>query len=305
VSGLLVLAVGLALLAGMGVVAARQARGRSRRQAKVAQRLESLRPSAAHDEHADALFGPDAGPHFLRVRLARADLHLKRRSLLAVAAAILVASLLAAWLGRPIAALVVLAIAAAAAFPLLDFLAGRNVAMLLRELPFLLDGARQHLEVGASLQQAVIRAVEQGGPGVRRHFAAAVRRMQNGATLVESLNWLAMRLEVPEVDILAVAVQTNTRFGGAMSPTLANLSTILRDRARVARELKSATAETRLSGWVLAGLPLVAMLAITVMNPRYVAFLTSTPTGHVMLSLAFGLQAAGAIVMVRLMRLEF
>jgi tight adherence protein B len=302
---LLVLLAGLGLLAAAGTLALRRLLDHERRKAKVAARMVSLRPSTAEAGAADALLGPESGPQFLRVRFARADLHVQRRTVVVAIVAVTVPFLAVSWLGKPLYALAGVALLAAVTYPALEFVAARNVAALQRELPFLLDSIRQHLAVGASLQQAMTRAVEQGGPGVRRHFVLAVRRMQNGATLVESLNWLAARLELPEVDMLAVAVQTNTRFGGAMSPTLSNLSHILRDRARVGRELKGATAETRLSGWVLAGLPVMAIFAITFMNHAYAAFLTSTPTGRHMLVFAFGFQAAGCLVMSRIMRLDF
>jgi tight adherence protein B len=302
---LALLLAGLVLLIVAGVFGARHAAAEGRRKAKIVARLQTLRPSAMGAEAADALLGPEAGPRYLRVRFARADLHLERRAALTAVAVLLAVAVAASWLGQPLLALIGVAVFAAAALPVLEFLAARNVAALQRELPFLLDSIRQHLNVGASLQQAMIRAVEQAGPGVRRHFSLAVRRMQNGATLVESLSWLTMRLELPEIDMLTVAVQTNTRFGGPMSPILINLSHILRDQARVTRELKGATAETRMSGWVLAGLPLLAMGFITFMNPGYVGFLTSTPTGHGMLAVAFGFQAVGCVVMSRVMRLDF
>ena len=304
-SGLLAIAVGLLIAAAAAAVAAGRLSRRRKREAKLAERLETLRPEAAWEEVGGDLFGPQTGPRFIRVRLARAGLHLERRGAFAAALLAVLLALALAWLGHPILAAGLLASALAAAILLLQLAAARNTQALLRELPFLLDGVRQHLAVGASLQQALVRAVENAGPQVKRHFQPVVRRIQNGATTMEALVWLAERLDLPEIDMLAMAVQTNSRFGGAMSPTLANLTAILRDRERIARELRAATAETRLSGWVLAGLPMLALVFVIFANPSYAGFLTGTSTGRTMLGAALAFQAVGGVLMSRIMRLDF
>ena len=301
---LLILCAGMALFGVSAFAGGREALRAHGRREKVAARLEALQPESATTLR-ETLLGPEHGPPILRTQFARAGLEVTRKSAVAAVAATVLAVLATAWLQNALLAAGLLAVAAAAAWATLRHLAARNVAGLIRELPFMLDGVRQHLNVGASLQQALTRGVEQGGPEIGRFFLPVVRRMQNGATPSESLSWLAGRLAVPEIDMLALAVQSNLRFGGAISPVLANLAQILRDRARVARELRAATAETRFSGWILAGLPVLAMLFLAFGNPKYLAFLTSTPIGHTMLAFAFGFQAAGLVVMRRVLRLEF
>jgi tight adherence protein B len=304
VSGLLILLAGLAAAVASGVCGARALMRARGREAVLSERLAALRPEAEAARGGGA-FDLASGPRFLRVRFARADLHLPRGRVYLGLAAVTAAGLAIAWSGRPLLGLAAVGACAAAAAALLEFVAARNVAALNRDLPFLLDGVRQHLTVGASLQQALVRAVESAGPDLQRAFLPMARRIQNGATVVEGLAWLSERIDVAEVDMLLVAVQTNTRFGGGMSSTLSNLSAILRDRARIGREMKAATAETRLSGWVLAGLPVLAILAIGVLNPVYAGFLTGTPLGHRMLAFAAGWQVIGCLAMSRIMRVDF
>lgn len=302
---LTILLIGLILLGWAGTAGLRAWRVQRRRDQKLAGRLEALRPDDGTVGSARTLFGPETGPRFLRVRLARAGLHIERRAAILGLLAILVGGGLIVWLNQPALALFLIGFAVGGAWLALEFIAARRTAALVRELPFLLDGVRQHLTVGASMHQGLTRAVEQAGAEIKSHFLPVLRRMQNGATVVESLSWLAVRLEVAEIDMLATAVQTNTRFGGAMSPTLANLSQILRDRQRVGRELKSATAETRFSGWIVASMPIIAMLVIGVLNPAYREFLTTTATGHHMLTFAACCQVGGTVIMARIMRLDF
>lgn len=304
-SALLLILAGLAALAFTGVAVFRSAARSRAADATLATRLETLRPAVQDAEAAGVILGPNAGPRMLRTRFARAGTQVTRRTAL-VAVAVLASAVVALVLiDKPLIALALVVLAVAVAAGALEVAAARNMAAVVRDLPFLLDAVRQHLTVGSSLQQALIRSIDNAGPGLRRHFLPVSRRIQNGATVAEGLASLAERLRIPEIEMLSVTVQTNIRFGGAISPTLLNVAQILRDRSRVTRELRATTAETRLSGWVLAGLPVVAMLGVSFINPVYTAFLLETPTGHSMLGFAFGLQAVGCVVMARIMRLDF
>ncbi len=136
-------------------------------------------------------------------------------------------------------------------------------------------------------------------------MAPLLRRVQYGAPPGDSVAWLAERLDVIELHMLAAAIQTNARFGGRISTVLANLTQILRDRARVERELHSATAETRMSALVLGALPVVVAAFIGVTNPSYIAFFLDVPQGHKMIAIALGMEVAGVLIMRRIMRIDF
>jgi tight adherence protein B len=83
------------------------------------------------------------------------------------------------------------------------------------------------------------------------------------------------------------------------------LTQILRDRARVERELHSATAETRMSALVLGALPVVVAAFIGATNPAYIAFFLDAPQGHKLIGIALGMEVAGVLVMRRIMRIDF
>jgi tight adherence protein B len=244
-------------------------------------------------------------PALIAVVLARAELPWRPEAFW-VGATALVTGVSALALAGHLRAAALLLLAGAIAPPLwVRRRARRNLAAFAAALPSFLDGMRQLLAVGASLQQALTRTVEGSGPEVRRYFAPVVRRIQNGASVPESLAWLAQRLDMGELHMLAAAVQTNARFGGPISPVLTNLTGLLRDRMRVERELKAATAEVRMTGWVLAGLPPLAAAAIALINPPYMAFLVGTDLGRTLLTVAVGLQLAGVAFMRRIMATSF
>jgi tight adherence protein B len=239
------------------------------------------------------------------LRFARAGLSMSRRSVIGLAA---VLSFLAVAVELAIG---VKAATTAVLFPLavgwllLNAVAKRNHRRFLEALPGYLDNVRQLVIVGNSLQQAMERAAEDGNEALLRYLRPMRLRLQSGASLTESLTVLADRFDIVELHTLAAAVQTNLRFGGKMSELLAGLIRFFRDRRRIERELRGATAETRATIWVLASLPALIALDLFFTNQNYREFYLFSQPGHHLLALITGVEAAGILVMRRIARVDF
>jgi tight adherence protein B len=91
----------------------------------------------------------------------------------------------------------------------------------------------------------------------------------------------------------AILIQRET--GGNLAELLDNTSELLRKRFRFQRRVKTITAENRMSAWVLALLPFVVFLAISLNSPDYIKPLFDTDEGHLILSGALVLQVIGAL----------
>lgn len=247
----------------------------------------------------------DMLPRWLQVRLARADIEFSFISLGLGLAMILVAAAIVFHYFGPLAGVLAGAGLIVAALIVFQQIAARRIAAFVDGLPSFFDSMRQLLTIGNSLQQAVTKAIDNASPAVQRYTRPLGRRIQNGAPVGESVIWLARRLDVPEIHMLAAAVQTNLRYGGRMSHILSDLTAVIRDRARVNRELKAATSETRLSALVLGLLPFAVALFVFVLNPKYLSFFIDTEKGNQLLYLAIGLQVLGIMIMRRIIRLDF
>ena len=133
----------------------------------------------------------------------------------------------------------------------------------------------------------------------------AIRRIRNGAPLADALDTVADRIDLAEFHMVIATIRTNTRFGGSVGPTLAGLVSLLRDRARVVRELGAASSETRMSARILCALPPVAMALIAAINYGYMKYLWETEAGRHLLMIGVSFQALGMITMRRIMKLDF
>jgi tight adherence protein B len=307
-TGAAILLLGLALMACAGGIALSRWRRQKRLRDTLAIRLAALEPGHLRVEHQEEDWLSRmlaAGPPFLRIWLGRADVHPQGRTAVALALGLLAATVAAADLGGPIVAVIVLAAGLAAPLAILGGLAAFRLKRFLDSLPYFLDAVRQLLGVGNSIQQALLKACDAASPAVQRYLQPAMRRIANGAPIPDAVTMAAERIATPELYMLATAVRTNIRFGGPISPILGDFADMLRDRARVDREISAATSETRLSATILCCLPFVAIALLSVVSRGYIAFLWETPLGHKLLMVAAGLQVSGVLVMRRMMRVDF
>lgn len=244
-------------------------------------------------------------PRWFRVRFARADIEPGWRHLAAPPAAIAAAGLAIGHFVSPVVACVAVVLLAIATLMAFQFIAQRHLSRFIDDLPALFDLIKHLMLAGNSLQQGLVRAIDTSGPTIQAYLRPLGRRVQNGAPVSDSILWVADRFDVPELFIFGTAVETNARYGGRMSQTLGNLAQIVRDGARVRRELSAASAETRLSAIVLSLLPVGCGLAILVTNPSYMDFFVDTTEGHQLALFAVCLEVIGVLIMRRILRLEF
>ncbi|NIJ18110.1 type II secretion system F family protein [Sphingobium vermicomposti] len=251
------------------------------------------------------LSAPLTVPDRIAPLLAQAQLEITPRTAGIIAGGLMLLALVLLLVSGPVAVLGLLL-----AVPLLSFgwvkrRAQRRIDALIDALPFYIDAVRQMQTVGNSLSQALERSLGEAPGIVRAYLAPVARRLELGAPVGEAMQQLADRLRVPEVSMLAAAIRTNLRYGGSITGVLSNLAAILRERIRIKRELKAATSEAKVSSRVLIAMPLVAMALLMSMNPAYIDFFLADPRGRKLAVVAIGLQAAGMLVMRRVMRLAF
>jgi tight adherence protein B len=101
-----------------------------------------------------------------------------------------------------------------------------------------------------------------------------------------------------------MAVRIQKDVGGNLAELLVTVANTLRERERLRRQVKVLSAEGRLSGWILGGLPVVFFVYLAVANPRYLAPMWSTAIGIGMMILAVTLLGVGAFWLTRVVKVE-
>ncbi len=275
---------------------------RAREQARLSRRLAALAPGDVPTLRQSVRL---TVPSLAAPLLARAQLEITTRAIGIFGGCMVLFALATLLAAGPVATVILLPVPPALMFLWIRARAQRRVNALIEALPFYIDAVRQMQAVGSSLPQALERSLPDAPAIVRSYLAPAARRLELGAPVSEAMQQLADRLHVPEMSMLAAAIRTNMRYGGPVSAVLSNLSAILRERIRIARELKAATSEAKVSSRVLIAMPVVAMALLMASNPAYIDFFLDDARGHRMAVIAIGLQIAGMLVMRRVMRLAF
>jgi tight adherence protein B len=112
---------------------------------------------------------------------------------------------------------------------------------------------------------------------------------------------------VPLIDakFFATAVLTQRESGGNLSEVLDNLSSVIRERFKVKRQVRVISAHGRMTGWVLAAMPPCLAVALFIINPNHMMILVRDPLGVQMIAMAITLQVIGTIVIRKLVNIEY
>lgn len=158
------------------------------------------------------------------------------------------------------------------------------------------------LRAGNTLQQAFLLVSEQVPEPVASEFKLTLREIGWGLPIDAAIEALADRVGSADLDLIATAMLVQRETGGNLSEVLLRLHASLRERIRLAGEIRSLTGQGRLTAGILLLLPVgvAAMLAVT--SPDYLTPLVVDPRGQAVIAVALGLQAIGGGLLYRLIR---
>ncbi len=151
---------------------------------------------------------------------------------------------------------------------------------------------------GASLAQAIRYAATEAAPPVSDELGQIVADLDTGVALDDSLAAWATRRRSTDTDLLVGALELHRRSGGDLPAVLDQVTTTIRDRVSIAREVRSLTAQARLSAWILGLLPIGFFGFLWVTSRHDIEGALSTPIGLVCVVLGLALEG-GAFLWIR------
>ena len=160
------------------------------------------------------------------------------------------------------------------------------------------------LRTGYSFMQAADMVAQEMRPPISTEFARTVKEMNLGITIETSLGNLAKRIDSDDLDLVLTAVLIQRQVGGNLSEVLDNIAKTIRERVRIRGEIRTLTAQGRISGIIVSLLPLALGVVIYVLNPDYIRVLFVHPVGKIMLGVALVGQVIGILVIRRIVDIE-
>lgn len=168
--------------------------------------------------------------------------------------------------------------------------------------PDAVDAIARMLRAGLPISSAVRSVSGDAPPPVNMVFAMVSDQMAIGSPIEEALDASSRAIALPDFRFFTVAVVLQYMTGGNLAATLETLSDIIRRRRAMRLKAKATTAEIRVSGYVLAALPFLIIVALALIQPGYLSPLFTDPRGHIILLMAAGGLGAAGLTMRQMMR---
>jgi tight adherence protein B len=125
-----------------------------------------------------------------------------------------------------------------------------------------------------------------------------------GIPLRQALLGMAERVEALDVKFFVTAILIQRETGGNLAEIIDKIGHVIRERFRIQGQLKIFTAQARISGFILALLPVGVALTIGVLNPEYIKPLWYESSGRFLIALAVTLQILGVLAIRKIIRIK-
>ncbi len=160
------------------------------------------------------------------------------------------------------------------------------------------------LKSGLSLPQALKTLVEEMAPPISQEFGLVMRENRMGVPLGECLMKLKRRMACEELDMIVTAVLVSQETGGELTRVFSNLVLTIRERSRLQSRVRALCIQSKLQGRIMMFLPVIFAIAVFKINPTFFNVLINDTRGRLLLGYAVVSEVIGAILIMRMSRIE-
>lgn len=183
--------------------------------------------------------------------------------------------------------------------------ANRRAAKVEEQIPEAIDLLGRAMRAGHPLSAGFKMVADEAPEPIATEFRQVFEEQRFGLPFDDSLLGLGERIKISDIRILITAILVHRQVGGNLAEILDNIAYIVRERFKLRRQLRVITAQGRMSGYVLAFLPIALGLAIYALNRDYMMPIFNEPAGRFMLVSALVMQVAGYLWIRRILDIEF
>jgi tight adherence protein B len=160
------------------------------------------------------------------------------------------------------------------------------------------------MKSGSSFLQGLDLVARELPPPLGDEFARLVTEISVGTPVDEALQNLAKRIPSYDLFLLVTAVLVQRETGGNLAEILESISSTIRERIQLLRQVQVMTAQERMGAILVGSLPIVMGTLFTLISPEYTKPLFQDTIGLIMLGAAAGLEIIGFVVMSAVSKIE-
>jgi len=180
----------------------------------------------------------------------------------------------------------------------------RRLKQFTEQFPDALELMGSSLRAGHAFTASLGLVSEEMADPIATEFQRVFEEQNYGMRLEDALGGLMRRIDSLDLKFFTMAVLIQKETGGNMAEILDKIGATIRERFKILGQVKTLTAQGRLSGWVLGFLPLGLGTALYLMNPNYIGCLFTKPAGKALLGAATVLQVTGFLIIRKIINIK-
>lgn len=169
----------------------------------------------------------------------------------------------------------------------------KRLARIEAQLPDALTMVAGSLRAGASLNIALDNLVQEQPPPISQEFEILTKEQRLGVDFDVSLANMEKRIPMQDFRMLTTALRINREVGGNLAETIESLADTLRRKSTMEGKIQSLTAQGKLQGVVMTGLPVLLGLLLNFLEPESMEKLWTTGIGWTVLSVIVVMEMLG------------
>jgi tight adherence protein B len=160
------------------------------------------------------------------------------------------------------------------------------------------------LKAGYSFLQAVEMASREAPMPTREEFQRLVRENALGMPIDEAMEAMARRMESDDFNLTVTVVLIQRQIGGNLAEILDSIAATIRERMKLIGTIKALTAQGKMGGIVITGLPTGLFAIMYFLNPDVMGMLFQEKVGWILIGIGLFMQGLGAFVIKNMLNVE-
>ena len=170
--------------------------------------------------------------------------------------------------------------------------------------PEALDLLTRAVKAGHAFNTGIEMIAEEMVEPISKEFRITYDEQNFGLPLKQALFNLVDRIPLLDLKFFVTAILMQKETGGNLAEILTNLSQVIRERFKIMGEVRTFSAQGRLTGYILTAVPISMGFILSMMNWQYMSALFKEKIGHYMLAVAGFCQILGYIIIRKIVKIK-
>jgi len=160
------------------------------------------------------------------------------------------------------------------------------------------------LKAGFSINQAFETIVENGESPIAQEFSLFLQQIRVGVSFNEALTNMEQRVGSDDLTLVCTSIDIARRTGGNLTEIFDKISLTIRERMRIESRVRTLTAQGRLQGIIVGGMPILLGVVLTFLRPSLMLPFLSSFVGMVSVVVVAILLTIGALIIRKIIRID-